>query len=55
MSIYEVVALARRLNISIDDMKNMNFVSLVNILLSSVGETQSDTRSATQKDIDRFF
>lgn len=52
MDIYEVVALAKRLNITFEDMKQMSFVSLVNILLSSVEEKEQD---ATQEDIDSFF
>ena len=50
---YEVVALAKRLNITLDDMKEMSFVSLINILLSSVEE--DETKEATQEDIDKFF
>ena len=50
---YKVVALAKRLNITIDDMKQMSFVSLTNILLSSV-EEESETQ-ATQEDINKFF
>lgn len=49
---YEVVALAKRLNITIDDMKEMSFVSLANILLSSV---EDDEKPATQEDIDKYF
>lgn len=49
---YEVVALAKRLNITLDDMKEMSFVSLANILLSSV---EDDEKQATQEDIDRYF
>lgn len=49
---FEVVALAKRLNISLDDMKEMSFVSLANILLSSV---EDDEKQATQEDIDRYF
>ena len=49
---YEIVALAKRLNISIDDMKEMSFNSLANILLSTVDD---DTREATQEDIDKYF
>lgn len=49
---YEVVALAKRLNITLDDMKQMSFVSLINILLSSV---EKNSRAATQDDIDRMF
>lgn len=53
MDEYEVVALAKRLNITIDDMKEMSFVSLANILLSSVQD--DDTKTATQDDIDKYF
>ena len=49
---YEVVALAKRLNITFDDMKEMSFVSLINILLSSVDEEE---KNATQEDIDKYF
>ena len=49
---YDVVALAKRLNITLDDMKEMKYVSLMNILLSSVEE---DEKQATQEDIDRYF
>lgn len=49
---YEVVALAKRLNITFEDMKQMSFVSLINILLSSVEETETN---ATQEDIDKYF
>ena len=47
-----MVALAKRLNITMDDMKEMSFVSLANILLSSVEE---DEKAATQEDIDKYF
>lgn len=49
---YEVVALAKRLNISMDDMSNMSFVSLINILISSVEDKE---KKPTQQDIDRMF
>ena len=49
---FEVVALAKRLNITLDDMKEMSFVSLANILLSSV---EDDEKQATQEDIDKYF
>ena len=49
---YEIVALAKRLNITFEDMKEMSFVSLMNILLSNV---EDDTREATQEDIQKFF
>ncbi len=35
-----------------DDMSNMSFVSLINILLSSVDEHE---QNATQEDIDKMF
>lgn len=50
---YEVVALAKRLNITFEDMANMSFVSLVNILLSNIEE--NGERKASQEDIDKFF
>lgn len=53
---YQVMALAKRLNITMDDMKDMSYVSLLNILLSSVeNTTDDDSRDATQDDIDNFF
>lgn len=53
---YEIVALAKRLNISTDEMKDMSFVSLMNILISSVENNEEDNvRKATQEDIDRMF
>lgn len=51
---FEIIALAKRLNISIEDMKNMSFVSLINILISSI-EKHEKTNNATQEDIDRVF
>lgn len=50
---YEVVALAKRLNITMEDMANMSFVSLINILLSTVEEDKE--KKANQEDIERFF
>lgn len=52
---YEVYALAKRLGITKDEMLDMSFVSLMNILLSSVDAVEDDTRMATQEDIDRLF
>lgn len=49
---FEVIALAKRLNITMEDMSNMSFVSLINILLSSVEDKE---QSATQDDIDKIF
>ena len=54
MDEYEVVALAKRLNITLDDMKEMKFVSLMNILLANV-EEKNGTREATQEDINKYF
>lgn len=54
MDEYEVVALAKRLNITLDDMKEMSFVSLANILLSSVQENEG-SKNASQEDINRYF
>ncbi len=51
---YEIMALCKRLNITIDDMKEMSFVSLINILISSVDD-EDKPRKATQEDIDRFI
>lgn len=48
-----MVALAKRLNITLDDMKEMSYNSLINILLSSVQE--DDEKQATQADIDKYF
>lgn len=50
---YEVVALAKRLGITFEEMKQMSYISLMNILLSSVDS--DDTQNATQDDIDRMF
>ncbi len=52
MDEYEVVALAKRLNITIEDMKQMSFVSLINILISTIEEKEN---IATQADIDKVF
>ena len=52
LDIYEIIALAKRLNITLADMREMSFVSLVNILLSTVEEKNNN---ACQSDIDRFL
>jgi hypothetical protein len=52
MPMYEVIALAKRLNFSFQELREISFVTLINILLSSV---QNDEKEATQKDIDSFF
>ena len=54
MDEYEVVALAKRaLHLSLDEIKEMSFVTLANLLLSTVEE--DDTRQASQVDIDKYF
>lgn len=50
---YEIISLAKRLGISIDEMKDMSFVSLMNILISSV-DTEKETK-ATEDDVRRMF
>lgn len=52
MDEYEVVALAKRLNITFEDMKQMSFVSLINILISSVEEKEN---KPNQDLIDKYF
>lgn len=47
-----MVALAKRVNITLNDMKEMSYVSLMNILWKNVKE---DEKQATQEDIDRYF
>lgn len=49
---YEVVALAKKFGITFEEMKQMSFVSLINILISSVEEHE---QKASQEDIDRMF
>ena len=52
MDIYNIVALAKRLNITLEDMEKMSFVSLMNILYSTIEEKEN---RATQKDIDMLL
>lgn len=47
------MSLAMRLGISVDEMKQMSFVSLYNILIASTNVEEE--RKATQEDIDRMF
>lgn len=49
---YEIFGLAKRLNITLSDMKEMSFVSLFNVLYSAVAEKENN---ATQQDIDFFL
>ena len=44
-------ALAKRFNITDEEMKHMSFVSLMNILISTV----SDERKGTEDDLRRLF
>lgn len=55
---YEIIALAKRLNITMDDMKGMSFTSLLNILISSVyddNNSKDGVRDATLEDIEKYF
>lgn len=57
---YDVMALAKRLGISIEEMKEMSYVSLINTLIASVNdeaikEDSGFTREATPEDIKRYF
>ena len=47
------MALAIRVGIKPDDMKQMSYVSLMNILISTV--ERDEEKQATQEDIERFF
>ena len=47
------MALAIRVGIKPDDMKQMSYVSLMNILISTV--QRDEEKQATQEDIERFF
>lgn len=49
---YEIVAIANKLNIKLDDMKQMSFVSLLNIMISNIDEKED---YATQEQIDAMF
>lgn len=51
---FEIMSLAIRQGITVEAMKDMSFVSLVNILISSVHHEDGE-RKATQEDIDRMF
>lgn len=52
MDLYEIWALAKRLNISNEDMKQMSFVSLMNVLIST---SENQKEEATQEDINKFL
>ena len=51
---YDIISLSKRLNITLDDMQEMSFVSLMNTLITSV-ENKDTTENATQEDIERYF
>lgn len=51
---YEIMALAIRQGIRPEDMQQMSFVSLMNILISAV-EEKDTTRKASKEDIKRFI
>lgn len=48
------MSLAKRLGFSNEDLKDMSFVSLFNILIASTNRGDGE-RKATQNDIDRLF
>ena len=50
--IYSIISLAKRLNFTFDDLKEMSFVSLANILYSTIEEKEN---KASQKQIDAFL
>ena len=52
MDEYEIVALGKRLGFTLNDMKEMSFVTYANCLLSAV---EDDEKQATQEDINKFF
>ena len=49
---FEIFALAKRQGITSDEMKNMSFVSLFNVLVSNLDGGEKD---ATEDDIRRMF
>lgn len=49
-----MMSLCLKLGIKPEDMKEMSFVSLVNILISNVEDTDKP-KKATQEDIKRFI
>ena len=52
MDEYDVVALAKRLGYTFEEMKQMSYVTLMNNMLSNVEEEE---KSATQEEIDKYF
>lgn len=59
MDEYDAFALGKRLGISVDEMKQMSYVSFINILISNVDndikEDSGYVREATPEDIKRYF
>lgn len=53
LNMFELVAMAKRLNISFCEMKEISFVTLINILFANIEEKEET--EATQNDIDAFF
>lgn len=54
LNMYELLALAKRLNFSFSELKEISFVSLVNILFRSI-KSDDEEKQASQSDIDTFF
>ena len=52
--IYSIVALAKRLNITLDDMKEMSFVSFFNIVMASVEENSNSAIIAKPNKISKI-
>lgn len=50
---YEIISLAKKLGISTEEMKDMSFTSLLNILISSI-DTEKEIK-ATEDDVRRMF
>lgn len=50
---YEIIAIAKRLNYSFEEMKQISFTTLMNLLLSNVKQ-ESEEQEATQNDIDNL-
>lgn len=54
---FDVFALAKKSGISVEEMKEMSYVSLVNVLISMVydEDTTNGVSEATPEDIRRYF
>lgn len=51
IKMYEIIAIAKRLHFSFDELKEISFTTLINMIMNNV---ESDSREATQNDIDSF-